>query len=130
MLSSERIDRCRARIDLGRETAIPGHDHSTVLVDLRNDATIAGTQAGVVTRGCDQLDSRTNRHTCADPCREKSCPLRVHTRGIGLKGAELYPSPRPWLQDSLTARRSRVRPADRSELDGLGSLRRHSDASR
>ena len=32
-------------------------------------------------------------------------------------------------QDSLTGRRSRVGPADRSELDGLGSIRRHSGAS-
>jgi hypothetical protein len=64
-----------------------------VLVDLRDDTTVAGAQARVVTRGCDQLDSRPNRHTGADPCCEKSCPLRVHTRGIGFEGAELYPFP-------------------------------------
>ena len=88
------MDRRRARIDLGRETTIPGHDHSTVLVDLRDDATVAGAQARVVTRGCDQLDSRPNRHAGADPCCEKSCPLRVHTRGIGFDGLGLYP-PQP-----------------------------------
>jgi len=51
------------RIDLGGEAAIPGDDDAAMLVDLVDDAAIAGTQARVVPRILDELDPRSDRHT-------------------------------------------------------------------
>ena len=62
------------RIDLGREAAIPGDDDTAVLVDLVDDAAIAGAQAGIVTRSLDELDPRSDCHTGPQPGGEK--PVR------------------------------------------------------
>ena len=116
---------CVPGIDLGREPAIPGHDDAALLVDLVDDAAIAGAQSRVVARSLDELDPGSDRDAGADPSCEKSCSLCVHTRHIGFVGLGLYP-PRPSDgRRPQTRRRSREAPADRSELDGLGSVRRH-----
>ena len=65
-----------------------------LLVDLVDDAPIAGAQSRIVTGILDELDPRTDGDAGTDPCCEKSCPLCVHTRGIGFDGLGLYP-PRP-----------------------------------
>jgi hypothetical protein len=44
------VERRRLGIDLRDESAIPAHDDVSTLVDLVDDATIAGAQAGVVGR--------------------------------------------------------------------------------
>ena len=65
-----------------------------LLVDLVDDATIAGAQPRIIAGVLDELDPRANGNAGADPCCEKSCPLCVHTRSIGFDGLGLYP-PQP-----------------------------------
>lgn len=62
-----------------------------VLVDLVDDTAVTGAQSRVVTGVLDELDPRTDGDAGADTCCEKSCPLCVHTRGIGFDGLGLYP---------------------------------------
>ena len=59
-LRGERENGRAAGVDLAGESAIPGHDHSALLVDLVDDAPVAGAQAGVVTRRLDELDPGTD----------------------------------------------------------------------
>lgn len=77
------------RIDLRREPTIPGHDDAAVLVDLVDDAAIAGAETRVVARSLDELDPRADRDTGSEPCGEKSCALGIHTTGIGFAGQRL-----------------------------------------
>ena len=83
------MDRRRVRIDLRGEAAIPGDDDAALLVDLVDDAAIAGTQAGVVPRILDELDPRSNSHAGPQPGGEKPCALGIHTTHIGFGGREL-----------------------------------------
>ena len=62
-----------------------------MLVDLVDDAPVAGVQAGLVTRRLDELDPRTDGHPGTNPSCEESCTLRIHMTHIGFEGDELYP---------------------------------------
>jgi len=77
------------RIDLGGEAAIPGDEDAALLVDLVDDAAIAGTQSGVVPRILDELDPRSDCHAGPQPGGEKPCALGIHRRHIGFEGREL-----------------------------------------
>lgn len=77
------------RIDLRRESAIPGDEDAAVLVDLVDDAAIAGTQAGVVARVLDELDPRTDSDTRPKSGSEEPCTLGIHTTHIGFETPEL-----------------------------------------
>ena len=77
------------RIDLGGEAAIPGDEDVAVLVDLVDDAAIAGAKPGVVPRILDELDPRSDCHTRPQPGGEKSCALGIHRTHIGFAGQEL-----------------------------------------
>jgi hypothetical protein len=83
------MDRGVARVDLRGEATIPGHDDAALLVDLRDDPAISGTQTRVVARSLDQLDPRADRDACANPRREKPGTLRVHKTHIGFEGPRL-----------------------------------------
>ena len=88
-------------------------------------ATVARAQAGVVARCLDELDPRSDRDTCADPSREELAPC-ASIRGISVsrrQGFTLPASDAAGLTDRST--NIALEPADRSELDGLGSVRRH-----
>ena len=82
---------CALRIDLGGEPSIPAHEHEPALVDLVDDAAIAGTQTGVVGRSTDELDPRANRDACANTRREKPGTVGIHGRHIGFVPHNLYP---------------------------------------
>ena len=102
-LRGERVDRRRARIDLGREAAIPGHDHSTVLVDLRDDATIAGAQIRTRLAGPRRARSLAPTATPARILAARSLAPCVSIRGVSVSRAS-KPLPLPsrrWLEDSL-----------------------------
>jgi hypothetical protein len=88
-LGRECVDRGVARVDLRGEATVPRHDDAALLVDLRNDAAVPGTQTRVVARSLDQLDPRADRDACADPRREKPGTLRIHTTHIGFEGPRL-----------------------------------------
>ena len=60
-----------------------------VLIDLVDDAAIPGAQSGIVARGGDELDPRSDGDPCSDPSREKPGTLRVHTSHIGCGGPGL-----------------------------------------
>ena len=64
-------------------------DDAAVLVDLVDDAAIAGTQARVVARILDELDPRSDRHAGPKPGSEKPCALGIHTRHIGFASQSL-----------------------------------------
>ena len=49
-----------------------------VLVDLVDDAAVAGAKPGVVRWCLDELDSGPDRNTRAKPGCEKSCALSIH----------------------------------------------------
>jgi hypothetical protein len=88
-LRGEREDRRADWVDLAGESAIPAHDHAALLVDLVDDAAVAGVQAGGVMRRLDELDPRADGHPGANPSCEESCTLRIHTMHIGFEGAYL-----------------------------------------
>jgi hypothetical protein len=62
-------------------------------------------------RGLGELDPRTDGDAAADPCCEKSCALRIHTRDIGFETLGLYPPQprdgrrRPGVAEVATGRR-------------------------
>jgi len=60
-----------------------------VLVDLVDDAAIAGAQTGVVARVLDELDPRPDRHARPKPGGEKPCALGIHEWHIGFCAREL-----------------------------------------
>ena len=85
----------------------------------------------VVARSLDELDPRSDRHTGPKPGSEKPCALSIHTGAYRFRRAKALPSEVTFmLQESNSSPKKLRGPADRSELDGLGSIRRHHPARR
>ena len=80
---------------------------------------------GIVFRIANELDPRTDGHTRTNAGRKEACADGIHGPLIGFDGRRLDPATRGSAQENELARRSRGLSAGRSELDGLGSARRH-----
>ena len=102
-------------IDLVYETAIPGHDDLSAIVDLVDDAAVPGAESGVLACVTDELDPHPDRYPGSDAGGEKSGTLRVHGCHIGFDPWMLYPPPegshgRRALQPGEDAVRRRIVP--------------------
>jgi hypothetical protein len=90
-LRGERSELRALRIDLEREAAIPVDDHVAGLVDLADNAAVAGAEPGVLTQVADELDPCSDRYAGSDPSRKELCTVGVHDVHIGFDGQELDP---------------------------------------
>ncbi len=78
-------------VDVDHDATVPDHPDEAPLVDVVDDAAIAGTEAGGSVGVGHELDSRSDRDARLDAGREETCAGGVHDGVIGFDLADLDP---------------------------------------